>query len=182
MHFYVDTLQPIRKTNPVWSIPREPDFRSSAHTTTSTVVRQKVSPTRGFSRNAPDLDLDEYLSPDPHESANTAVLDFARLASFAPTATSSTPEATYTPPREDEAAKRFESITAERVQLIIAKYAESPQAAEIAARLEMLNRRLLSEWPRVTNEQLSAAEETSQKLEALRDRREALKRRLGIEI
>jgi hypothetical protein len=74
----------------------------------------------------------------------------------------------------------IDRIAKQRVQLMAARYASGTVSAEIMARLEILNQRLLESAPRVSNDQLQALERASEQLARIRVAREERSRRLGI--
>lgn len=74
----------------------------------------------------------------------------------------------------------IDRIAKQRVKLIAAKYANSNASAEIVARLEILNQRLLDRSPRISTHQLEAIENAGETLVRIRAAREDRARRLGI--
>lgn len=74
----------------------------------------------------------------------------------------------------------IERIANQRVKLMAAKYASSAASAELVARLEILNRRLLDRAPRVSMDQLEALESADAKLAQIRAAREERSKRLGL--
>ncbi|MDP1548038.1 MAG: hypothetical protein Q8L87_18665 [Anaerolineales bacterium] len=75
-----------------------------------------------------------------------------------------------------------ERIANQRVRLLAAKYAGSNETQEIVARLEILNRRLLSIAPRVSEEQVASLERAHEQLTRIRAAREERSKRLGIPV
>lgn len=75
-----------------------------------------------------------------------------------------------------------ERMAAQRVQLMAAKYAGGNATAEILARLEILNRRLLERAPRVSEEQVRALEIANDQLVRIRAAREERSARLGLRV
>lgn len=73
-------------------------------------------------------------------------------------------------------------IAKQRVRLMAAKYATSSESAEMVARLEILNRRLLDRSPRISVGQVQALESAANQLANIRAAREEQMRRLGIEV
>ena len=73
-------------------------------------------------------------------------------------------------------------IATQRVRLMAAKYAGGPESSEIVARLEILNRRLLEQSPRVSKEQVFALENASEQLARIKAAREERSKRLGIAV
>lgn len=73
-------------------------------------------------------------------------------------------------------------IASQRVKLLVAKYNSGQASAEILARLEILNQRLLEQAPRVSNEQLEVLEMANSKLAQIRAAREDRTRRLGLSV
>lgn len=74
----------------------------------------------------------------------------------------------------------IDRIAKQRVKLMAAKYASGAASAEILARLEILNRRLLERSPRVLPGQVEALESANDKLNRIRVAREERAKRLGI--
>ncbi len=74
----------------------------------------------------------------------------------------------------------IDRIANQRVKLMAAKYASGTASAEIVARLEILNRRLLDRAPRVSLDQLEALESADEKLTRMRAAREERSKRLGL--
>lgn len=74
----------------------------------------------------------------------------------------------------------IDRIAKQRVKLMAAKYASSAVSAEIVARLEILNRRLLDSAPRVSKEQVEGLENANERLASIRAAREERAKRLGI--
>lgn len=74
----------------------------------------------------------------------------------------------------------IDRIAKQRVKLMAAKYASGTASAEILARLEILNRRLLERSPRVLPGQVEALESANDKLNRIRAAREERAKRLGI--
>ena len=74
----------------------------------------------------------------------------------------------------------IDRIAKQRVKLMAAKYVSGTASAEILARLEILNRRLLDRSPRVTAEHVNALESANDKLARIRAAREERAKRLGI--
>lgn len=74
----------------------------------------------------------------------------------------------------------IDRIAKQRVKLMAAKYASGTASAELLARLEILNRRLLDRSPRVSSEQVEALELANENLMRIRAAREERARRLGI--
>lgn len=73
-----------------------------------------------------------------------------------------------------------ERIAKQRVQLMAAKYASGIETSEIVARLEILNRRLLDQAPRVSKAQVLALEDANEQVARIRAAREERSNRLGI--
>lgn len=71
-------------------------------------------------------------------------------------------------------------IAKQRIKLMAAKYASNSASAEIVARLEILNQRLLDRSPRVSQVQVEALEQASEKLTLITMAREERSRLLGI--
>lgn len=76
----------------------------------------------------------------------------------------------------------IDRIANQRVRLMAAKYASGAASAEIVARLEILNRRLLERAPRVSLDQVEALESANSKLDQIRAAREERARRLGLSV
>lgn len=74
----------------------------------------------------------------------------------------------------------IDNIAKQRVKLMATKYASNSASAEIVARLEILNQRLLDRSPRVSQVQVEALEQASEKLARISMAREERSRRLGI--
>lgn len=74
----------------------------------------------------------------------------------------------------------IDRIAKQRVKLMAAKYASSFESSEIMARLEILNRRLLDQSPRVSKDQVLALENANEQLLRIRAAREERAKRLGI--
>jgi hypothetical protein len=74
----------------------------------------------------------------------------------------------------------IDRIAKQRAKLMAAKYASDAASAEILARLEILNRRLLERSPRVLPGQVEALESANDKLNRIRAAREERAKRLGI--
>lgn len=74
----------------------------------------------------------------------------------------------------------IDRIANQRVKLMAAKYASSTASAEVVARLEILNRRLLDRAPRVSIDQVEALESANAKLTQIRVAREERAKRLGL--
>lgn len=74
----------------------------------------------------------------------------------------------------------IDRIANQRVKLMAAKYVSNSASAEILARLEILNRRLLDRSPRVSIGQLEAIESANAKLARIRAEREERSKRLGL--
>ena len=68
----------------------------------------------------------------------------------------------------------------QRVRLLAAKYANKGERSEIVARLEILNRRLSEQLPRVTAEQVESLERANDVLAKIRASRTERAQRLGI--
>lgn len=77
-------------------------------------------------------------------------------------------------------ASSAEKIAGQRIKLLAARYVNSKQSAEILARLEILNQRLLDVAPRTTKDQVASLEETSNQIERIRAAREQRAKRFGI--
>jgi len=74
----------------------------------------------------------------------------------------------------------IDQIAKQRVKIMAAKFASGTASAEILARLEILNRRLLDRSPRVSSGQVEALESANEKLIHIRAIREERAKRLGI--
>lgn len=74
----------------------------------------------------------------------------------------------------------IDRIAKQRVKLMAAKYASDAASAEILARLEILNRRLLERSPRVLPGQVEALELANDKLDRIRAAREERTKRLRV--
>ncbi len=74
----------------------------------------------------------------------------------------------------------IDRIAKQRVKLMAAKYATDAASAEIVARLEILNWRLLERSPRISPEQVESLELANDKLNRIRAAREDRAKRLGI--
>ena len=74
----------------------------------------------------------------------------------------------------------IDRIAKQRIRLMATKYAGNNASAEIVARLEILNKRLLDRSPRVSQDQVKALEEASETLSRISMAREERSRRLGI--
>jgi hypothetical protein len=72
-------------------------------------------------------------------------------------------------------------IANQRVKLLAVKYAGNKESVELVARLEILNRRLLDQSPRISAQQVASLEESSLQLARAASSRENRMRRLGIE-
>lgn len=77
-------------------------------------------------------------------------------------------------------ANSAEKIASQRIKLLAVRYVDSKQSAEILARLEILNQRLLDVAPRTTRERVAALEETNNEIDRIRAAREQRARRFGI--
>ena len=84
----------------------------------------------------------------------------------------------YASPKNDN--HEIDRIAKQRIKLMAAKYASDAASAEILARLEMLNRRLLERSPRVLPGQVEALESANDKLNRIRAARVERAKRLGI--
>lgn len=84
-------------------------------------------------------------------------------------------------PKEEQEAE-IDRIANQRVKLMAVKYASSATSAEVLARLEILNQRLLDRAPRVSMEQVEALENANEKLARIRAAREARAIRLGMSV
>ncbi len=73
-----------------------------------------------------------------------------------------------------------ERIAKDRVVLLAAKYAGASAQAEVVARLEILNNRLLEQAPRVSQDQVRALEAAANHVAKSNARREERARRLGL--
>lgn len=71
-------------------------------------------------------------------------------------------------------------IASQRVKLMAVKYASGSASAEVVARLEILNRRLLEHAPRVSIRQVEALEVANEKLAQIRAAREERAKRFGL--
>lgn len=76
----------------------------------------------------------------------------------------------------------IDRIANQRIRLMAAKYAGNSSSAEIVARLEILNQRLLDKSPRISQDQVKALEEASEKLSRISMAREERSKRLGIPV
>lgn len=74
----------------------------------------------------------------------------------------------------------IDRVARDRVRLMAAKYASSAASVEIMARLEILNQRLLSMSPRVSEAQVAALEGKADDLARLRASRQERAKRLGL--
>ena len=74
----------------------------------------------------------------------------------------------------------IDGIAYGRVVLLAAKYVNAASQAEIVARLEILNRRLLEQAPRITEQHMHALEEAEDHVRRTRAAREERSRRLGL--
>lgn len=91
----------------------------------------------------------------------------------------------YSPPvvgRQLSPAVDVASIAKQRVELLNSSYKQGPHAAEITARLKILNSRLAEALPRVSIEQVALLEVAAASLERSRSSLEARAQRLGIAI
>lgn len=80
------------------------------------------------------------------------------------------------------ATDRVDRIAKQRVQLLAIKYANQTAITEVTARLEILNQQLLGEAPRVSQAQVQALEQASQRVAEIRQAREARSKLLGLSI
>ncbi len=83
-------------------------------------------------------------------------------------------------PALSQQANSAEKIASQRIRLLAAKYVNSQQSAEILARLEILNQRLLDVAPRTTKDRVAALEETNNEIDRIRAAREQRAKRFGI--
>lgn len=103
--------------------------------------------------------------------------DYPRVSAINEISTKASPFALARAPDGD-----IDRIANQRVRLMAAKYASSAASAEILARLEILNRRLLERAPRVSIDQVEALESANTKLDQIRAAREERARRLGLSV
>lgn len=78
------------------------------------------------------------------------------------------------------ASKDAEGIARNRVRLMAANYVGGNETTEIVARLEILNRRLLDQSPRIRVEQVQSLEAAAALVANVRQSREEIMKRLGI--
>lgn len=88
--------------------------------------------------------------------------------------------ATKLPTSQPSDDGEIDKIAKQRVKIMAAKYTSGSASAEILARLEILNRRILDRSPRVSSEQVEALESANEKLVRIRAVREERAKRLGI--
>lgn len=77
-------------------------------------------------------------------------------------------------------SNEIDRIANQRVKLLALRYASSKQSAELVARLEILNQRLLDRSPRISAEQVNSLEDAAALIAASYNSREDRMRRLGI--
>lgn len=123
----------------------------------------------------------EFFAPQTGPSAPTATPFGPVTRNTSPISNQSavSPAKTAVAPPEETDIDR---IASERVKLMAAKYAASSVSAELVARLEILNRRLLDRAPRVSREQVAALESANDQLARIQAAREERSRRLGIPV
>lgn len=76
----------------------------------------------------------------------------------------------------------IKKIAENRIRLLAIKYANNNVSAEIIARLEILNSRLIERAPRVTSEQVNFLESSINSLHSIELSRQARAKRLGLSI
>lgn len=126
--------------------------------------------------------LFDFFAPEkgpaaPTTSLSAQVGDVDQTRTLNESSAEPATSASSSQPMED-----VERIAAQRVQLLAAKYAGGNAAAEIVARLEILNHRLLERAPRVSGEQVQALEMANDQLVRIRAAREERSVRLGLRV
>lgn len=81
---------------------------------------------------------------------------------------------------ENFPADEIDTIAKNRVRLLAANYVDGKMSAEIAARLEILDLRMLERAPRVTSQHVEALETANALLDRTQQSRAERRRRLGI--
>jgi hypothetical protein len=76
--------------------------------------------------------------------------------------------------------EEIDKIAKQRVRLMASRYAGNADSFEMVARLEILNARMLTRLPRVTNDQVDALEAIGNQLAEARAEREERMRRRGV--
>lgn len=168
MDFYANTIQ---YSSPNWAevAPYQPKRREL-----KTFVQQTPFSTI-------KSDLMDFFAAGTGLSSPTAEPNLG--ATFDATLTSTINESIATPvinPVKAIPNANVERIVKQRVQLMAAKYVGGAESSEIVARLEMLNRRLLDQAPRVSKDQVVALENANDQLGRIKAAREERSRRLGI--
>jgi len=128
----------------------------------------------GLNIGARDMDATEKLPSSARQVDATALLPkSADIVSFRAPA--------HERPAEGKEAE-VSKIAEARIRLLAIKYANDSISAEIIARLEILNSRLIERSPRVTVEQINSLESSIVSVKAIEQSRLERAKRLGLQI
>lgn len=123
----------------------------------------------------------ELFSQQEGPQAPTATLQ-RRETVVTPTATIEESASRTAPAVGESASDRdIQQLARQRVRLMAIKYAGG-DTSEVLARLEILNRRLVAQAPRITRDQVEALERANEKLAQIKAAREERARRFGISV
>ena len=170
MNFYIDATPLVNPS--VWA-------NVAPYISEWQVAKPLVERTKFATEKATPFD---FFSPEKGPAAPTAALS-VQVGAVEQTQTLN--ESSTEPPTSafgTQPSTDVERIAAQRVQLMAAKYAGGTATAEIIARLEILNRRLLERAPRVSVEQVRALEIANDQLVRIQTAREERSERLGLRV
>ncbi|MFP3922771.1 hypothetical protein [Pseudomonas sp. W5-36] len=175
MDFYVD-VTPAPSPSVFYSSQAGDDRRpglDNSHIGATQFVTTNFS---GLDFVAPGIDTTEKPVKNPKEGLDTTPI--IPRAANASTSRASAGEDSLRLIKEME----IKRIAQNRIRLLAIKYADNDVSAEIIARLEILNSRLIERSPRVTSEQVNFLEASISSLNSVELSRQDRAKRLGLSV